>query len=420
MRPTPPSVPVASVFTAPTPYPPFATTQVPISINRNLLLPLKLPSPIYARLHSMKLIEMAESFSMTHEIPIVKLNAVKYLNQSLEFDVVAMQTSSVDQWLAMDTILNGKSFAESVPLARELSFPRFWQSQEMEGIIQYAYEHREEQVLYLAGFQSDLGRGNGFDNHFVIPMLAKALRNYGLKASLEEAKTKLQPLLGLRNCVQNGFPHENTLEEAQTRASIKLMSQWTAELEPAINRRFPTSPHGSMLLLLPTSLEHNLQLCLAAQADAKAKSSAAVTQKSGEQEAEMIFQILKTVSREEHVMSWTHARLTKHRELLRKRLPGDFYSIGIFTLNGEAILSEPKPRTFAYPAQKSLFQLTFKEPVRTASFLELQNTLLFQSETPVWIEGALTQVTLGREFEGIMLLPKMSKPLWFFNHLIKK
>ncbi|MBC7397836.1 MAG: hypothetical protein H7333_10380 [Bdellovibrionales bacterium] len=419
-------VPLPAVSAGTTAPPPLSN--VPYLLNVPLFS-LKNPDSTYSRYHHAKVLEMAETFTMTHETPIVKLGALKYFHLNLEFDVLALQTSAIDTWLAMDTLLNDKNEAKALSLARDLLFPLAWQTNEMEEVVRYAQQNKEEQTLYLAGFQNELGDGYGFNNHFLVPLLGNAFRTYGLRVTLDEIKTKLEPLMGLRNCNQSGFP-ASAAEEARFRSALAVLSAWVKQLAPAITRRFPLTPHGTMLELFPTSLQNNFYLCQALKSERSLKNSTIFLQKREAQSAEMILQISNSVSRNGHTLVWTSARtgnyntLKKlpptHSQILKQKLEGDYSLIGFFPLAGEAILNEGNPEIFNFPPPVSVLQSFFGQSVQEPSFLEVRKSNYFQTQSSVWIEGVLTPAIPGRDYDALIVLPRTTRPHWYYAHLLKK
>src|SRR3712207_92063 len=55
--------------------------------------------------HEAKVVQLGESIHLTREMPSVRIGAMKALNEYANFDVLAIEGSAVDSWLAMDILL---------------------------------------------------------------------------------------------------------------------------------------------------------------------------------------------------------------------------------------------------------------------------------------------------------------------------
>src|SRR6266700_2123303 len=54
------------------------------------------------------LIQLGESIHMTDEFPRVRLQLVRYLHEQMGFDVLALEGSAVNSWLAQDFVYRSR------------------------------------------------------------------------------------------------------------------------------------------------------------------------------------------------------------------------------------------------------------------------------------------------------------------------
>ena len=101
---------------------------------------------------------------MTDEFPRVRLQLVRYLHEQMGFDVLSLEGSAVDSWVAQDFVYrSSESAGPKAKRAQELAWFGLWQTDAMRELMEYAIgTQATSRPLYLASFDVQPGNSRAF------------------------------------------------------------------------------------------------------------------------------------------------------------------------------------------------------------------------------------------------------------------
>ncbi len=387
-------------------------------------------APLVAAAGRARVVQLGESIHLTREMPLVRLGALKALHQESNFDVLAIEGSAVDTWLAMDGLVRAERDEPALVHAQQQAFFPLWVTSEMREVLKVVADSLEEaRPLYMASFDSQLGTGMAWRRQDVLTALVDALIAYGLKVSRQDALDALKPLEGARYCVRSQFPKTKDAANDARRA-IALLEGWIADVRPKVERALV--PHARALTLLPNNLRNAVSLCEAA-ADASKETRWRVFQEMRDkQNAHMTLAIADGVSSTGKIVTWAHHSHVHHNTLgksvpsmgehLKAILGHGLYTVGTFAISGKALVGQDEPAletlkdgpeieinvAFRNIAQG---QENFFLDLRSISKKDARYAAFFRPAT-ARIENSISPLNLAGDFDGVLVLEKVSAPQW--------
>ena len=105
------------------------------------------------------IVQLGESIHLTDEFPRAQLRLVQHLHESMGFDVLALEGSVVNAWLAMERLYGAPNDTAAVAAAQEIAWFPLWDTSAMREVMRYvAATQRTASPLYLASFDMQAGQ----------------------------------------------------------------------------------------------------------------------------------------------------------------------------------------------------------------------------------------------------------------------
>jgi erythromycin esterase-like protein len=373
-------------------------------------------------LQNVDVVALPEPIHMTHEFPIVRLGAIKFLNEHRGFHVLAMEGSLVDAWATQDRFLASAKSDLDAADAQLALFP-LWNTSELRQLFQYeAASWGTSTPLYITSYDVQPGTGKGTYGIEAFRLLADRLARYSpppTSLRLEAWLNDVRPLTG--GCKE----FERTRVPAVTRA-IEQLEGWIATASPVVATRYPHLPsHAASLRLLPTSLRGSLALCNGMASDVSANYKAL-----RDREGAAVAETLQDMSADKKLILWAHWSHLKYDDPvagrsvgqeLRLKLGTRLYTILPVAERGSAILIFPNRasdddigfgwvRPGSDPFSKRMqglsanpFFLDLRDPA-------VKNDEAFSGDQTVWVESRAVRLALMHNTDAIVWLKRISPP----------
>ena len=373
-------------------------------------------------LHDVDVVALPEPIHMTHEFPVVRLGIIKFLNEHMDFHLLAMEGSLVDAWATQDRFLTSTKSDGDATDAQLALFP-LWNTPEIHQLFQYeAASWATPTPLYITAYDVQPGTGKGTYGLEAFRLLADRLASYSPPPTPFAVETWLSDLQPLTAACRAFTPaHIPTV----TRAILQLES-WIATAVPAVANRFPEVPmHAESLRLLPANLRGSLALCSGTAADASANYKAL-----RDREGASFAELLQKISADRKLMLWAHwSHLAYHDpvagpsvgQLLRQKVGTRLYTIMPVAERGSAIVIFPSRGSDddigfgrVWPGSDR-FSKMMEALSPGPFFLDLrdaavQNGEAFTGNQSVWIESRRRDLPLIQNTDAIVWLKHVSPP----------
>jgi erythromycin esterase-like protein len=284
------------------------------------------------------IVELGESIHVTAEFPRARLRIVRYLHEVSGFDVLALEGSLTQAWLAQEYLYRSKEpVAARVERAQQLAWFKLWNTVEMRELMAYVDAARATTTpLYLASFDVQTGASAEFGMQpSVLDALANALEAFGtapadLHLTRRELTASLTPVVQcpIGSSVGLGVARQPAL------AAIDALQRWIERITPAVERERPAA-HLAALRLIPDNLRDHLTLC----------EHAATWQRTRDElNAENALVLRDRVSASHRIILWAHhshvcynsagAQTPSMGQHIRERVGRSVYTIGLFAGGG--------------------------------------------------------------------------------------
>ncbi len=124
------------------------------------------------------IVPFGESIHLTDEFPRARLRLVQHLHESMGFDVLALEGSVVNAWLAMERLYGAPNDTAAVAAAQEIAWFPLWDTSAMREVMRYvAATQRTASPLYLASFDMQAGQSRATGDR-VFDQLFEALGRF--------------------------------------------------------------------------------------------------------------------------------------------------------------------------------------------------------------------------------------------------
>ena len=380
--------------------------------------------PLLMATKGAQVVQLGESLHVTNEIASVRVKLVRALHERAHYDVLALEGSAVDAWLAMDELLQKAGKKDRVKVAQRMAFFGLWQTEAMSELVQIVTDSlKTMRPLYLTSMDSQMGIGaewrsssssGSSSNRDEVHELAEALSRYGVKDSKQKVIQALTPLTSLRSCFQHHPLSKQQFDEISK--SIDQLDGWVKEVSPAVQSAHSFVPHAQMLELLPQNLTKNLNLCLSA--DAKTYQEV-----RDSQNAESAMMLQSKISRTKKIVIWAHhshvnynslgEKIATMGQVLKKRLGSKLFTLGTFALEGEAMVGQEEPVRQKLRTDASL-QALLVSLSDTNYFIDLRNAAfkgahpeLDRKET-IQVENVLWPTIFDRDYDSAIILRRVT------------
>jgi len=365
------------------------------------------------------IVELGESIHVTAEFPRARLRLVQHLHEALGFDVLALEGSLTQAWLAQEYLYRSDEPVERrVERAQELAWFKLWNTTEMRELMAYVEaSRRTAKPLYLSSFDVQTGASAEFGmGPSVVEALADSLEAFG-SAPPDAHVGKRELVSGLAPVVQCPIGSSAGLGAAKQSAlaTIDGLQRWIDNIAPTVTRERPAA-HLAALRLIPDNLRDHVTLC----------GQASTWQRTRDElNAANALVLRDQVSTAHKIILWAHHshvsynstgdRTPSMGQHIRERVGRSVYTIGLFAGGGHfldvaplsvhdlpAINKVGVERLLASVGQPSYFinLLTLPTDDASAGWLVPQGSRM---------EGRWTRSTvLARDFDGAIYLQRVS------------
>jgi erythromycin esterase len=364
---------------------------------------------------------------MTDEFPRVRLQLVRYLHEQMGFDVLALEGSAVDSWVAQDFVYHSnESAGPKAKRAQELAWFGLWQTDAMRELMKYAIgTQTTSRPLYLASFDVQPGNSRAFQGSGAkaLDSFFQTVQSYAPSASPERfAKWKeaLSPFFG---CYPVGTRRSDaTREEAEM--AMREVQEWVDSAIP----RIKPAIHGRALLRVVESLRTSIELCTITPTAAFGPYTYLRTR--DRLNAGHALALHDLVSESHRIILWAHHSHVNNSysapdvpsmgKNLLSAAGGSLYTIGLFAGEGEAIAVDDQAKPpIAVKAIRPAKEYAVEQSLsRIVDYDFLVDLSPAQDSPPEWREvnsaraevGGKMSIVLARDFHAAIFIHKVHPP----------
>lgn len=283
-----------------------------------------------------RVVALGESIHVTEEMPLVRLNMVRYLHEELGFDVLAFEGSLMDAWTAQEHAFSSSDAeaARAQMFTREALFG-LWQTASMRQVIAYALSTQgSAHPLYLTSFDLQPGMARAYGGSAENSLAAFLATLHAFDSSVSDQQIhgwikRLSPSLGCESSATN-------------REALLELEQWVeGPVAAAVSAQRPAL-HVAALKLVPAMLRARLQQC--SDWVAANKSMTVYQQSRDALNAKLALALLADSPKQ---ILWAHHSHIHYNSLgqstpsmgqhLKDALGGQLYTVGVFALGGAAM-----------------------------------------------------------------------------------
>jgi erythromycin esterase len=355
------------------------------------------------------IVQLGESIHMTDEFPRVRLQLVQYLHEQMGFDVLALEGSAVDSWLAQDLLY--RSSAPSRDRAKEAQREAWfglWQTDAMSEVMNYVLKTQTEggHPLYLASFDIQPGSGRAF----ATTGKDRSIRTIG---SLFDAVGRYAPppdntAFDRWKAAFSPFTECFGTADAKSDKQRNAMDVAFAEFETWLNSaalRIQPSIHGRALRLVSASLRGTFELC--SVAPGRPFGGQTYQRIRDRLNALNALTIRDNVSASGRIILWAHHSHVNHNasgqgvpsmgQTLHETIGNGLYTIGLFAGAGEAIEVDDTADTLPVKPLRPASDFGIERSLEALASFDFFLDLSHDSALPI----ALRQASTGRMEIGI-------------------
>jgi len=373
-------------------------------------------------LHDVDVVALPEPIHMTHEFPIVRLGAIKSLNEQNGFHLLAMEGSAIDAWATQDRFIASAKTDRDAADAQLALFP-LWNTPEIQQLFQYeAASWATPAPFYITAYDVQPGSGKGTYGVEAFRLLADRLTTYAqppTTLTLETWLTQLAPLTG-------GCRQFTLADVPAVRSAVEPLESWISTAVTVVATRVPSVPmHAAALRLLPANLRGSLALCQGMAAGPQANYKA-LRDREGAAFAEM----LRNSSANKKLILWAHWSHLTYRDAragvsvgqeLREKLGTRLYTILPIAERGSAIVIFPNRGSdedigFSWIRSRSdPFSKKMQGLSPSPFFLDLRDPVVKNDDAlaglqEVWIESRPVSLSLLQDTDAIVWLKRVGPP----------
>jgi erythromycin esterase len=303
-----------------------------------------------AVLKDRSIVQLGESIHVTKEFPQVRTRLVRFLHEELGYDVIALEGSAVDAWMAQDLIFQASDRSpagrrETAERAQQAAWFALWNTEPMLELMEYVVESQaSKKPLYLTSFDIQPGNTRPFGGNAkaAIAALLKAASRYAPAAEPAGPwDDAIAPYLG---CYRSGkVPLPEQKQGAV--AAVQQLDRWLASIAPAVATS-TSAMHAAALRRIPETLRQAVELCervTAAPADRRRRTYQEVRDELNAKNAIAI----RDMSPSHKAILWAHHSHVNHNSTgkstpsMGQRLlaiaGAELYTVGLFAGRGDAM-----------------------------------------------------------------------------------
>jgi len=357
------------------------------------------------------IVALGESLHVTAQFPLARLSLVRYLHERFGFDVLALEGSGTQAWLAQEFLYQTPPATEGrIARAQEMAWFKLWNTSQMRELLSYVdASQRTPQPLYLTSFDVQTGASAEFAlTPAVLTALFDRLESFG---STDGTMTKSELLSALSPVVECRVGQAGGLQSARVPAlkAVDAVQRWILAISPAVARERPAA-HVAALRLIPDGLRDHVELCEHATTWQKTRD---------ELNADNALMLREGISATHRVILWAHhshvfynstaSRIPSMGQHLRGRIGREIYTIGLFAGSGRFLDVAPLS-VHSLPALNKVGVERLLDGVGAESYFVDLSTLPTVDPKAGWLlpqssrmEGRWTESTvLARDFDGAL------------------
>jgi len=365
------------------------------------------------------IVELGESIHVTAEFPRARLRLVQYLHEALGFDVLALEGSLTQAWLAQEHLYRSQEPVErKVERAQQLAWFKLWNTVEMRQLMAYVEASRGTATpLYLTSFDVQTGASAEFGMQpSVLEALADALEAFGTAPDYPHI-TKSELSARLAAVVQCPIGSSAGLGAAKQPAldAIDALQRWIDHIAPAVTHARPAA-HLATLRLIPDNLRDHVTLCEHASTWQRTRD---------ELNAENALVLRDQASATHKIILWAHHSHVSYNSIgdttpsmgqhIRERVGRSVYTIGLFGGGGRFLDVAPLSVHHLPSLNKVGVERLLASVGEPSYFINL-SALPMDDALARWLvpqrsrmEGRWTRSTvLARDFDGAIYLQSVS------------
>lgn len=368
-------------------------------------------------LQGVEVVSLGESIHLTREFPLVRLAMIRYLHASLQFEVLAMEGSAEDLWVAQDRLLHSPRGRRDAGEALGGLFP-LWNTAEIRQLFEYEISTwGSARPFYITAYDIQPGSGSSFRGAEVFRELAERLLAYAPPPPGFERERWIADLAP----IESGCAAYHPADAGRVEAGIQILEQWAGRTAPAVETRFPRLPHATALRLLPANLRASLRLCQELGGDGRRYKEVRDTQA-----AQYTLELKGAVPGQKLIL-WAHLSHVFHNaghqgisvgEVLHRNLGPRLYTVTAFAESGNVTFLAGNDPLYG-PVQGRLGELGrhLGRLSRRDYFLDLRAAtagahpdVLWTTPQTVQVEAGAAQLTLAADFDGILWIKRIHPP----------
>jgi len=365
------------------------------------------------------IVELGESIHVTAEFPRARLRLVQDLHEALGFDVLALEGSLTQAWLAQEHLYRStEPAARRVERAQQLAWFKLWNTLEMRELMAYVDASRATATpLYLTSFDVQTGASAEFGlTPSVLDALFDSLEAFGsvppeLPLGRRELSASLAPVV---QCPIGSSAGLGAAKEPAL-AAIDTLQRWIEHIAVTLERERPAA-HLAALRLIPDNLRDHVTLC----------EHAATWQKTRDElNAENALVLRDRVSATHKIILWAHHshvaynsvgdRIPSMGQHIREKVGRSVFTIGLFAGGGRFLDVAPLS-VHGLPSINKVGVERLLASVSSSSYFINLATLPTDDSSAGWLvpqrsrmEGRWTRSTvLARDFDGAVFLQSVS------------
>jgi erythromycin esterase len=364
-----------------------------------------------------EVVSLAESIHMTHEFPLARTGMVRWMNEHLGFQMLALEGSPEDLWVSQDAFLR-----DPANLAEATSGVfGVWNTTEMRALFAYeASTWQTDHPLYITAYDIQPGTGRESGGARVFQLLAQRLAKYAPAPTGFDAAAWSGELGSLSDVCSEFRP----ADAAKIEADIAVLQEWIDRAAPRVEAVFPALPHAAALRMIPENLRASLALC---QGYASGGASGAGLYKTTRDRNAAQFALrLKEVAPGKKLMLWAHVSHlfydaegvnTSVGEILHAALGPKLYTVGAFAESGGTIMLFSDWNNIVGYGRvwgiSGALKRELDDGCADICFYDLRDlaagSVLAQPQR-IWFEAHPAQMTLAKDFDGIIWVRRVHPP----------
>lgn len=365
---------------------------------------------VEAYIGSRSIVQLGESIHVTAEFPKVRLNFVRFLHERMGFDLLALEGSPVDAWLAQDLIYNSEGNArETSEVAQDAAWFALWNTEPMRELMEYVVTSQSsESPLYLTSFdvQPGMTRSYSGDGGAAVAALIAAVGKYAEQPMANPDWIKsIRPFLG---CYRSRQPR-SLLQKRDAERAIDELEHWIDKMTEVVQEK-TSAHHATALTLIGPALRQSIELCEAVTQSHDGATH--VYQETRDRlNAKNVTILREKLSSSKKLIVWAHHSHIHHnsmgkatpsmgQHLLESEGDEALYTIGLFAGRGTAmsVNDDDCPAIQAQqikPAEEFAAEKLLQDTAKSDFFVDFTRLQGNNEQLKPWLQPSTTRLEIG-------------------------